>query len=161
MKAQLNLFMCSWSAMIYNLLDELRWKRFILLPPLILDTSSISACASNTIVGGIIRREETKKEQKKEFRPKEIRNMNSRGLINEMVFNWGESWCVLGEPHLSINWGGPKAIIWSHTASTACEAGNTSLGPADLQDASLEQRPACESCCVSHSLPISAALMLE
>ena len=54
-------------------------------------------------MGGIIRREDTKKEQKKEFRPKEIRNMNSWGLINEMVFNWGESWCVLGEPHLSIN----------------------------------------------------------
>lgn len=44
--------------------------------------------------------------------------MNSRGLINEMVFNWGKSWCVLGDPHLSINWREPKAIIWSHTAST-------------------------------------------
>ena len=51
--------------MIYNLLDELRWKRSILLPPLILNTSSITACASNTIVGGIIRWEDTKKEQKK------------------------------------------------------------------------------------------------
>ena len=56
--------------------------------------------------------------------------MNSRGLINEMVFNWGKSGCVLGEPHLNINWGGPEAIIWSHTASTACGAGKMSLGPA-------------------------------
>ena len=56
--------------------------------------------------------------------------MNSRGLINEVVFNWGKSRCVLGEPHLSINWGGPKAIIWSHSASTACGAGEMSLGPA-------------------------------